>query len=818
MKTRKFFGEQQKFVFAIFVILFSINCFANPSDEIFDDSQILEFHITFPMDNFYEVLMEMHNTNPQQYLSATFEYNGEIYENVGVRFKGYKSMNYPGMKKPLKIKFNEFVEDQKFHGLTKLSLSNEYFDPTFLREKITYDILNEYVPSSRANFAKVYLNGQYWGLYTNVEQVNMKFIKEHFGNGEDGNLYKGDPAGDLIWNGPNPNHYYNKYELKTNQEENDWSDLINFIHLLNFTESQEMKEVLDRNFHMYNYMFFQAINNLLVNLDSYFCGGHNYYIYHRTDTDKFIHIPWDFNFAFGNGVYGMSFEEITHLSVLWNSGFERPLYEPILDVPAYKNIYLMDYRYVVEHSFQLEELFARIDYLADLIRPAVYADTLKMFSNEDFEENLNNDIYYYDDYPIFGLKSFLSTRIQSVIQQLNNYEIQTPVSGLFINEFMANNSSTICDENGDFDDWIEIYNANDVAVNMEGIFLTDDPQTPDKWQFPQVEIPAGGHLIVWADNEVEEGPLHANFKLNNQGEYIGLYNRSGILATDEIEFGAQQEDVSFGRRPDGSVSWQFLYTPTPGSENICSSSVVNVHINELMANNQGIICDEYGEFDDWIEIFNKNLEPLNLEGLFLTDDPEFPNKWRFPDVEIAPKGHLLIWADNEGDQGPLHANFKLNNSGEAVYIFDANAQHIIDQVSFGPQNANISYGRRRDGSPIWQLFSNPTPNQPNFEPTSSDETEFDKNTIFVSDNFPNPFNGETSIKLYLPQRNDVKINIYNVKGEHVKTLLHNNLNTGNYNIVWNGKDDYGKTISSGVYFYKVEIDKFSVVKRMILVN
>ena len=817
MKTMKFFWGQKKTVLMLIAILFVINCYATPSDEIFNDSQVLEFHITFPMDNFFEILTNMHNNDPSQYLSATFEYNGEVYEDVGVRFKGNKSMSYPGLKKPLKIKFNEFNEDQKFHGLKKLSLSNEYLDPSFLREKITFDILNQFVPSPRANFAKVYINGQYWGLYTNVEQVDMKFIKEHFGNSEDGNLFKGDPAGDLCWYGDNAEHYHQQYELKTNQTENDWSDLIDFIHLLNFTDSEHMREEMDNSFHIYNFILFQTINNFLVNLDSYFIGGHNYFIYHRTDTNKFIHIPWDFNMSFGGGICYQTPEEIENFSITSQCGFERPLYDQMLQTPAYNEIYLMDYQYILQQGLDYNALSDRVDYLANLIRPAVYADTLKMFSNEKFDQNINDDINFAD-FSIPGIKSFLEGRIQSVTDQLANYEIPARKSGIFINEFMANNGSTIADEQGDFDDWIEIFNSNSFPVNLAGMFLTDDPQTSDKWMFPDAEIPAGGHLIVWADNECDEGQFHTNFKLKNSGEYIGLYDINGVIPLDEISFGAQQEDVSFGRIPDGSNNWQLLYTPTPGEENIVSVSVQNLHINEFMAENQGIVCDEHGDYDDWIELFNKNPQPINLEGLFLTDDITIPNKWRFPDVEIQPKGHILIWADNEGEQGLLHTNFKLSASGEAIYLFDNNAQRIIDQIVFGVQYPNISYGRSRDGSQNWQSFTNPTPNQPNYEPTPFSDDALNAENIFVGENYPNPFNSNTSIRLYLPQNEMVEMKIYNAKGELVKSLVKKNMISGIHNINWNGKDNFGNRIAAGVYFYKIVTNNYQVVKKMILVN
>ena len=134
---------------------------------------------------------------------------------------------------------------------------------------------------------------------------------------------------------------------------------------------------------------------------------------------------------------------------------------------------------------------------------------------------------------------------------------QTHGSMLFINEFMASNSSAsgIYDSQGDYDDWIEIYNLGDTSVNMAGMYLTDDLANPTKWQIPsgyssQTTIPAGGFLVFWADDEITEGPaIHTNFKLSGSGEQIGLFDTDGITEIDAVVFGEQTTNISYGRYP-----------------------------------------------------------------------------------------------------------------------------------------------------------------------------------------------------------------------------------------------------------------------------
>ncbi len=141
---------------------------------------------------------------------------------------------------------------------------------------------------------------------------------------------------------------------------------------------------------------------------------------------------------------------------------------------------------------------------------------------------------------------------------------------LFINEFMASNGSIVVDEKGDYDDWIELYNAGETDMNLGGMYLTDNFKKCAKWKIPDTVITAGGFLLFWADNEEAEGPLHTNFRLSaNSGENIGLYDTEakGILLIDSINFNAQRRDTSYGRYPDGKKSWQFFSNPTNGKAN-----------------------------------------------------------------------------------------------------------------------------------------------------------------------------------------------------------------------------------------------------------
>jgi hypothetical protein len=145
------------------------------------------------------------------------------------------------------------------------------------------------------------------------------------------------------------------------------------------------------------------------------------------------------------------------------------------------------------------------------------------------------------------------------------------VPELFINEILASNSGATPDPFGDPEDWIEIYNAGATAVDLGGMYITDDLATPTKYLIPTTDpsattVPAGGYLLLWADNEPGEGATHIVPKLSASGEAVGLYT-STLDEIDSVTFGAQTADISFGRQPDGSENWTTFVAPTPGATN-----------------------------------------------------------------------------------------------------------------------------------------------------------------------------------------------------------------------------------------------------------
>lgn len=149
-------------------------------------------------------------------------------------------------------------------------------------------------------------------------------------------------------------------------------------------------------------------------------------------------------------------------------------------------------------------------------------------------------------------------------------------------------------------------------------------------------------------------------------------------------------------------------------------TVSTLVINELLASNSGSFRDNYGDADDWFEIYNYGDEPVRLNDLFFTDDPAEPFKWKLDtlvELFLDPQEYFIIWADEEPEEGFKHASFKLSGEGEYLAIIAGDGS-LIDQRYFGAQTSDISYGRYPDASMIWNFFSIPTPGGSNSTPGS----------------------------------------------------------------------------------------------------
>jgi len=415
-----------KFIFGVLSYLslsftsFSQN-FNNDGDTLFGSSVIHTIYFNFYDPSYYDSLTTSYTQD--RYYTCNMIIDGTNYDSVGVKFKGNSSYNILSQKKSMKVDLDMNIPSQDVDDLNKFNLNNLYHDPTGLREKILSDFLNRNnIPAPRVTYAKVYYNNQYWGLYTLVEEANSDFLDGWF-NEEVGNLFKGDPSGDLKWLGSSPSLYYNKYELKTNETVNDWSDLVNFIDKINNTPISGIRDTLDNYFDVTGFLKTWAICNIFVSLDSYIGSRHNYYLYHDSTENKLKWILWDLNSCFGVFNQSMSVTQMENLSpfYLGTPAIDRPLCYRLLQDPATQQE--LTYWFCVflqSDQFSNSNLDPIIDSLSDSIRADIFADPNYTYTDQQFEDNRTMTVSADNkNYP--GLKPFITARIASLTNVLSQY-------------------------------------------------------------------------------------------------------------------------------------------------------------------------------------------------------------------------------------------------------------------------------------------------------------------------------------------------------------------------------------------------------------
>ncbi|MEL6822350.1 MAG: CotH kinase family protein [Calditrichota bacterium] len=295
----------------LFLLFFLLKGHAQPGQLLFDDTYVHTVELQFFQPGFYDSLTT--NYESKTYLRADIRIDGSPVISVGARFKGYSSyMFYPGRKKSFKIDINEFVSGQKYDGLKKFNLNNGYLDPTFQREKLVSDALLEVdVPAPRVAFANVIVNGENWGLYTMVEQIDKTYLADTWFGDDSGNLFKA-RATSMEWIGNDDSLYYNQFDLKTNEQQNNWQDLVQLIEHINLSSNSEFPSVLSNHLNVERYLKGWAVRNLFVDLDTYFHSGNNFYLYNN--SGQFEWICWDFNTAVGT-TFGWTLNDLHNLSI-----------------------------------------------------------------------------------------------------------------------------------------------------------------------------------------------------------------------------------------------------------------------------------------------------------------------------------------------------------------------------------------------------------------------------------------------------------------------------------------------------------------------
>ena len=456
-----------------------------------------------------------------------------------------------------------------------------------------------------------------------------------------------------------------------------------------------------------------ALNYTLINFDSYIGYGQNYYIF-KDAANQFNPILWDLNMSFGSfrlsdasSTYfgGFDINQAQNMDPLLHhtqiSVSPRPLMRNLFLSERNRKMYLAHIRTIMKEHFLNQSYSIRAQYLHNLIDNSVQNDTNKFYSYADFLTNLTDQVLLLTDY-CPGITQLMDSRV-------NYLSTYTGFSG----EPIFSNIS---------------YTPQNFLLG-DDIFITASL------------VDATDAMLAYrfgANMAFNKTPMFDDGNHNDGVANDGIYGAKIINACNYIDYYLYAENDSSGVFSPVRAAYEFYSIKSQ----IAPGDIV---INEIMSNNVSSFTDASLKFDDWIELYNSTNSPISTSGLFLTDTLGLLHKWKLPNYLIPSGGYAIIWADEDGGQGNMHANFKLSNLGEQLVLTNTDSL-VIDSITFLTQPDDISYGRSPNGSGFFSMLS-PTFKSNNDFPNIVDD--FSKNILI----YPNPC---TDI-LYFDNKEDIEV-------------------------------------------------------------
>lgn len=718
---------------------------------------IREVRLDFEQANYWTLLTA--NYASETNIPASLTYEGASYKNVGVRFRGNTSYTQIGnsQKKSFAVEMDFIEEDQVVAGYKNLKFNNAHQDASFMREVLYGNMARKYTPIAKANYIRLYLNGEDWGIYANVQSVDKTFLDEWFLS-NDGARYRatventglpfggwGDGTAGMNYLGQDTLEYQKYYDLKSNDVvENPWQKLIDAFETLskaNSDNTEEVKAAIDVD----KALWFLACENIFTDDDSYLMKGKmDYMLYYEPETGRTIPLEYDGNSTFvSNAATSNNWGPFKNVS-----NVNYPLLNKLLNIPEWRQRYLAHYRTILNETFTTANANELIDAINAQINSHVASDTKKLYSTTQYTNSIP------------ALKNFVNARRNFL---LSNTEVaqMAPVisSAKFYNSDLTEYVDPV--ENEQVNVKAEVQSTNGISkVNL--YFAT-------------------GVVGNFSKVEMQDDGLH-----NDDTAGDGIYGAAipgypgNTLVRYYVEAIADNAAKSASYLPAGAEHDIFVYTV---SKTTAANGVV---INEVLAQNTNGQKDEAGDYEDWVELYNNNDYEVDLSGFYLSDNANNVTKWQFPEgTIIAANEYLIIWADDEEDEGPLHSSWKISVDGESVTL--SNPQRaLVDQVIFGPQVTNQGLARVPNGTGDF-VIQGATFNGNNDLLIATKDLQDD---ILISI-FPNPVKETLYIRHNIQNSAHLEGYIYNAYGQLIQIV---NLEDRSIRV---------SQLRSGVYFMKV---------------
>ena len=688
---------------------------------VFDDSEVPRIDITISASNLENLYADPTSDLEFQALFR-FTRNDSIEElmDIGLRFRG-NVYSRDKQKKSFRISFNSFDSGRDFHGIEKMNLNAETNDPSLIRSKLSWNLYRYLgVAGLRSNHVLLYINNTFYGVYINTEHIDEKYVRSRFGT-NDGNLYKCLWPADLTYIDENQDSYKfendgeRAYELHINEEWDDYEDLTRLISVLEQNNNLQLRDELEKVINVQQYLKTMAVDVMTGNWDGYIGNRNNYFLYRDQVTGRFEFIPYDLDNTFGIDWLG---EDWSDRSIYNWHREERPLYVKILQVDEYREQFTVYIKKLADYMTS-NDLNQEMERWKQQISSHVGLDSYYPldwgYEYADFENALTSG---WGGHVPYGVQEYAGIRAASALAEC----IQADASPLI-------SHARIMPATG--------------RIEMDWVTEDDDPGFTTTLHY---RVDGSEWESILFDTPVETDAVSG----------LQTYRYSMLSLAEEVEV-----DLYFTAMDQAGQETRYPATFQTVSFPLISGPL---YINEFMASNSSIRMDEYGEYDDWVEIYNPTDTQVWLGDIYLSDDMGVPGRYKFPDEYIDPAGYLMVWFDGEPEQGIYHASFKLNKGGEELRLSErpANGFSLMDSITFGSQVTDISLGRLIDGGTEWVAFAGPTPGYSNLS-TGWEEAPVETLTLTL---YPNPVSDGI---LHFSRR--IRGAIYNVMGQKMIELV-----------------------------------------------
>ncbi|MFT5922694.1 MAG: spore coat protein CotH [Flavobacteriales bacterium] len=591
-------------------------------------------------------------------------------ENIGFRLRGNTSRL--AEKKSFKVSFNTFTPGEKWNGLEKLNLNGEHNDPSILRTKLGWEMAQEAgLVAPHVAFTRLFINELYAGLYLNVEHYDEQFVERQFGSSA-GNLFKCGYSADLAFISNNPEDYKiapwngtRTYELKTNRLADDYSGLAHFIDVLNNTSSFTLHCELNKVFDVKKYLRTLAYELVIGHWDGYVFNNNNFYLFQRPSDGKFEFIQYDIDNTAGIDWVG---NDWTTQNIYNYGNNDRPLYDRLLSNDELRDQFsFFVFQFMTEFA-PIEDIEARANQLLEMITVPGLEDEYRTldygFSDADFTNALNEA---WGGHIAYGIVPYFENRYSSNYVQLETTEAPT------------------------------LFDVDDNAPLIDGqLRISVTPESIAEAVTLNYRIDNGLEVTVNLNDQGSDGDA-----VSDDGIWESTFDLVGLGDCIEYTVIVTSNGVT-ASAPCATKVWI-----TPANDGLV--------LNELMSDNQTSLSDEAGEYDDWFEIWNGNNAPVLPSNYWVSDNIDYPLKFKLAGNSIPENGFKLLWADQDDEQGENHTNFSLSNSGEELLVLkiQEGSPRMVDYIAFFQATADVSFGREVDGAPLWVNFESPTPNSEN---------------------------------------------------------------------------------------------------------